>query len=90
MNRIQWPDTFLIESSGRRETPEQLAEAKARQAALKSAKEMTNGTRSSEIELESRNVTGTNLDLIEFDSQEHDLEDIEGETSLESFNANRY
>ncbi|XP_037923161.1 extracellular sulfatase SULF-1 homolog isoform X3 [Hermetia illucens] len=77
MNRIQWPDTFLIESSGRRETPEQLAEAKARQAALKSAKEMTNGTRSSEIELESRNVTGTNLDLIEFDSQEHDLEDIE-------------
>lgn len=26
----KWPDTFLIESSGRRETPEQMAEAKAR------------------------------------------------------------
>lgn len=28
--REQWPDSFLIESSGRRETPEQLAEARAR------------------------------------------------------------
>ena len=31
----KWPDTFLIESSGRRETPEQLAEQRARAAAAK-------------------------------------------------------
>lgn len=28
--KLKWPDTFLIESSGRRETPESIAEAKAR------------------------------------------------------------
>lgn len=28
--REKWPDTFLIESSGRRETPEKIAEAKIR------------------------------------------------------------
>lgn len=34
--RGKWPDTFLIESSGRRETPEQLMEQRARaQAAAK-------------------------------------------------------
>lgn len=33
----KWPDTFLIESSGRRETPEHLAEAKAKAAALAAA-----------------------------------------------------
>lgn len=31
----RWPDTFLIESSGRRETPEQIAEMRARQAAMR-------------------------------------------------------
>lgn len=31
--KYKWPDTFLIESSGRRETPEQLAEIRARAAA---------------------------------------------------------
>lgn len=33
--RDKWPDTFLIESSGRRETPEQIAEARAKAAALR-------------------------------------------------------
>jgi extracellular sulfatase Sulf len=33
--KYKWPDTFLIESSGRRETPEQLAEQRARAAAAK-------------------------------------------------------
>lgn len=33
----KWPDTFLIESSGRRETPEQMAEIRARNAALRLA-----------------------------------------------------
>ncbi|XP_031830711.2 extracellular sulfatase Sulf1 isoform X1 [Nomia melanderi] len=31
-SKFKWPDTFLIESSGRRETPESIAEAKAREA----------------------------------------------------------
>ncbi|XP_011496635.1 PREDICTED: extracellular sulfatase SULF-1 homolog [Ceratosolen solmsi marchali] len=31
-SKCKWPDTFLIESSGRRETPESIAEAKAREA----------------------------------------------------------
>lgn len=31
-SKLKWPDTFLIESSGRRETPESIAEAKARNA----------------------------------------------------------
>lgn len=31
-SKYKWPDTFLIESSGRRETPESIAEAKAREA----------------------------------------------------------
>ncbi|XP_012259560.2 extracellular sulfatase SULF-1 homolog isoform X1 [Athalia rosae] len=31
-SKLKWPDTFLIESSGRRETPESIAEAKAREA----------------------------------------------------------
>ncbi|XP_044020586.1 extracellular sulfatase SULF-1 homolog isoform X2 [Aphidius gifuensis] len=30
--KLKWPDTFLIESSGRRETPETIAESKARDA----------------------------------------------------------
>lgn len=43
----KWPDTFLIESSGRRETPEQMAEIRARNAALRLAAKMNeteNGT----------------------------------------------
>lgn len=35
--RAKWPDTFLIESSGRRETPEQIAEHRARAAAVAAA-----------------------------------------------------
>lgn len=33
--REKWPDTFLIESSGRRETAEQIAEARAKVAAVR-------------------------------------------------------
>lgn len=31
-SKFKWPDTFLIESSGRREIPESIAESKAREA----------------------------------------------------------
>lgn len=36
-SKFKWPDTFLIESSGRRETPESIAEAKAREARKQNA-----------------------------------------------------
>lgn len=48
--RGKWPDTFLIESSGRRETPDQLMEQRARAQAAKlleqnstDRKNLTNG-----------------------------------------------
>ncbi|KAL5273857.1 SULF1 family protein [Megaselia abdita] len=42
--RHLWPDTFLIESSGRRETPEQIAEAKARLQAERISMKLVNST----------------------------------------------
>lgn len=42
--RHHWPDTFLIESSGRRETPEQIAEAKARLQAERLSMKLVNST----------------------------------------------
>uniref|UniRef100_A0A182QDS4 Extracellular sulfatase SULF-1 homolog n=1 Tax=Anopheles farauti TaxID=69004 RepID=A0A182QDS4_9DIPT len=61
----KWPDTFLIESSGRRETPEQIHEQKLRAAAARySARfNLVNGTGSQpklapEVLVESRNVFG--------------------------------
>lgn len=36
-SKFKWPDTFLIESSGRRETPESIAESKAREARRQNA-----------------------------------------------------
>ncbi|RLU16743.1 hypothetical protein DMN91_010811 [Ooceraea biroi] len=36
-SKFKWPDTFLIESSGRRETPESIAESKAREARKQNA-----------------------------------------------------
>ncbi|XP_029158423.1 extracellular sulfatase SULF-1 homolog [Nylanderia fulva] len=35
--KFKWPDTFLIESSGRRETPESIAESRAREAKRQNA-----------------------------------------------------
>lgn len=42
--RDRWPDTFLIESSGRRETPEQLAEQRLRAQALQKHKSLWTNT----------------------------------------------
>lgn len=36
-SKFKWPDTFLIESSGRRETPESIAESRAREAKRQNA-----------------------------------------------------
>ncbi|XP_017876689.1 extracellular sulfatase SULF-1 homolog [Ceratina calcarata] len=46
-SKFKWPDTFLIESSGRRETPESIAESKAREARKQNqtlVKQSANGT----------------------------------------------
>lgn len=42
--REQWPDTFLIESSGRRETAEQIAESKIRLQIERSNMKLANST----------------------------------------------
>lgn len=42
--RDKWPDTFLIESSGRRETPEQLAEQRMRAQAVQKHKSLWTST----------------------------------------------
>lgn len=36
-SKFKWPDTFLIESSGRREIPESIAESKTREAKRQNA-----------------------------------------------------
>lgn len=67
----KWPDTFLIESSGRRETPEQMAEIRARNAALRLAaklNETENGTTFDEEENEGGASTRSALaDLLKKD-----------------------
>ncbi|XP_017858455.1 PREDICTED: extracellular sulfatase SULF-1 homolog isoform X1 [Drosophila arizonae] len=42
--RDTWPDSFLIESSGRRETPEQIAESRARLLADRHSMKLVNST----------------------------------------------
>lgn len=42
--REQWPDTFLIESSGRRETPEQIAESRIRLQIERTNMKLANST----------------------------------------------
>lgn len=59
--RGKWPDTFLIESSGRRETPEQLLENRARAAAAVAAAESVKLSESL-LELESRTTSESDID----------------------------
>lgn len=51
--RDKWPDTFLIESSGRRETPEQLAEQRLRAQAMQKHKSLWTmaGNRSAAVDV---------------------------------------
>ncbi|XP_043258970.1 extracellular sulfatase SULF-1 homolog isoform X1 [Colletes gigas] len=60
-SKFKWPDTFLIESSGRRETPESIAESKAREARRQNAtlaKQHANAT----PEEEDEDVTDSDID----------------------------
>nr|XP_033326025.1 extracellular sulfatase SULF-1 homolog isoform X2 [Megalopta genalis] len=86
-SKFKWPDTFLIESSGRRETPESIAEAKAREARKQNAtiaKQHANATPEEEEETSAdpevehepehrflENDTGSDQDI----SEDEDFED---------------
>lgn len=77
--REKWPDTFLIESSGRRETAEH-AESKARLAARKYSA-LTNVVNLTNGDSDANLGNTTNADVIDFGSHEHedDDEDDDGE-----------
>lgn len=59
--REKWPDTFLIESSGRRETPEHLLENRAKAAAAIVAAESIK-LNESLIDLENRTISESDVD----------------------------
>lgn len=78
--RDKWPDTFLIESSGRRETPEQLAEQRMRAQAMQKHKSLwtvagANANRSS---------SAADVKVVDFSSHEEDdeLDDEYGKDGL--------
>lgn len=74
--RDKWPDTFLIESSGRRETPEQLAEQRARAAAAKYSQLLNENNNKLEINMpESKNEHTDNAKDADLSHEEEDDED---------------
>lgn len=72
--KYKWPDTFLIESSGRRETPEQLAEQRAKVAAAKYSQLLNENNNKMEINLPD-NKTQEDLKLREHDFSSHEHEE---------------
>lgn len=64
--RGKWPDTFLIESSGRRETPEQMLENRAKAAAAIAAAE---SIKLNESLIESENRTTLESDIDDDDGE---------------------
>ncbi|KAL7046484.1 hypothetical protein ACKWTF_002592 [Chironomus riparius] len=78
--KYKWPDTFLIESSGRRETPEQIAEQRARAAAAKYSQMLSETNNKMELTLMKENRT-----FEELKSREHDLSSHEVEEDIEEY-----
>lgn len=77
--KYKWPDTFLIESSGRRETPEQMAEQRAKAAAAKYSELLNGSNNKMEISLpENRTFDERHRDH-DFGSHEHDDGEIDDE-----------
>lgn len=72
--KFKWPDTFLIESSGRRETPEQMAEQRAKAAAAKYSQLFNENNNKMEINL-AENKTLEELKHREHDFSSHEVED---------------
>lgn len=80
--KYKWPDTFLIESSGRRETPEQMAEQRAKAAAAKYSQLLNENNNKMEINLP-ENKTQEELKLREHDFGSHEVEDEVDEEDLD-------
>lgn len=73
--KFKWPDTFLIESSGRRETPEQLAEQRARVAAAKYSQMLSETNNKMEMTIMKDNRTFEEMKPNEHDLSSHEVED---------------
>lgn len=77
--RDQWPDTFLIESSGRRETPEQIAESRLRLQADRLNMRLANSTFINESPFNESIASGPKIDAIDLESREEpDFEESVG------------
>lgn len=74
--KFRWPDTFLIESSGRRETPEQIAEQRAKAAAAKYSQLLNENNNKMEMSLP-ENKTQEEFKLLhrEHDFGSHEVDD---------------
>lgn len=85
--KFKWPDTFLIESSGRRETPEQMAEQRAKAAAAKYSQLLNENNNKMEINLPDNRtleeLKAREHDLSSHEQEEDDVEDDEGEDEFE-------
>lgn len=81
--REQWPDTFLIESSGRRETPEQIAESRLRLQADRQNMRLANSTFINESPFNDNTTASSLIDLIDLESREEPEfeEDVDSETA---------
>lgn len=77
--RTKWPDTFLIESSGRRETHEQIAEQKARAAAMAAAALNLESDLGSDKVNESSVSTSQTSGASHFSSHEENEQGVDGE-----------
>lgn len=73
--KFKWPDTFLIESSGRRETPEQLAEQRAKAAAAKYSQMLSEHNNKMELTLIENKTT--------FEELKHDFSSHENEEDID-------
>lgn len=78
--RDKWPDTFLIESSGRRETPEQLAEQRLRAQAMLKHKSLWTSAGNN------RTTAAGDGKIDDFSSHEDEEEDFDDEYGMSLFN----
>lgn len=84
--KFKWPDTFLIESSGRRETPEQMAEQRAKAAAAKYSQLLNENNNKMEINLpENRTVEDLKAREHDFGSHEQEDDDTEDDDIEDDF-----
>ncbi|XP_075146298.1 extracellular sulfatase Sulf1 [Haematobia irritans] len=67
-----WPDTFLIESSGRRETPDQIAEARARLQVERNNMKLANSTLIEDLMANATSSTTPRIDVLDMESREED------------------